>query len=368
MFMEAFATGFSMTANTKPGFCLENENYTLRFEGVLCDQAKNIVSHGFENCYSWREIMELVLDATEEADTDYLIDIEEAAEDALREWLITFQGWGLLSSILDSKIHRHVVLSLAYTSANWDTDTGGEFTEEKVFDTVKYVYDNIKGKELHSLVPKFGIWFEEIIEGEKSDERKKHFTLFFNAKWALEVKFVIEKKRVNNNLKDLAAEACVKSIMIEEDIVELDIPETLYEVVREKFRDAEWVRSFWSAKQENKNRGNKSNSSADDLNLIDKDTDEEVEVEDADDLEAIEDAQNEEFLASVVDELSSDVEHVLNGELEPDFLETEPEASNNDDNNTGGQMLEKSTNGIDGLLLIWVFMFMIIAVVAYIWC
>ena len=38
---------------------------------------------------------------------------------------------------------------LTFTSANWDTDTGGEFTEEKVFDTVKYVYDNIKGKELH---------------------------------------------------------------------------------------------------------------------------------------------------------------------------------------------------------------------------
>ena len=91
-------------------------------------------------------------------------------------------------------------------------------------------------------------------------------------------------------------------------------------------------------------------------------------MEDADDLEAIEDAQNEEFLASVVDELSSDVEHVLNGELEPDFLETEHEASNNDDNNISGQKIEKSTHGIDGLLLIWVFIFMIIAVVAYIWC
>ena len=116
--MEAFATGFSMAANTKPGFCMENENYSLKFEGVLCDQTKNIVSHGFENCYSWREIMELILDATDEADSDNLIDIEEAAEDATREWLVTFQGWGLLSSILDSKIHRHVVLSLAYTSAN----------------------------------------------------------------------------------------------------------------------------------------------------------------------------------------------------------------------------------------------------------
>ena len=94
MFMEAFATGFSMTANTKPGFCMENTNYKLKFEGVLCDESKNIVSHGFENCYSWREIMELVLDATEAANTDYLTDIEEAAEKAVRDWLVTFPGWG----------------------------------------------------------------------------------------------------------------------------------------------------------------------------------------------------------------------------------------------------------------------------------
>ena len=36
MFMEAFATGFSMAANTKPGFYMENDNYKLKFEGVLC--------------------------------------------------------------------------------------------------------------------------------------------------------------------------------------------------------------------------------------------------------------------------------------------------------------------------------------------
>ena len=361
MFMEAFATGFSMAANTKPGFCMENENYSLKFEGVLCDQTKNIVSHGFENCYSWREIMELILDATDEADSDNLIDIEEAAEDATREWLVTFQGWGLLSSILDSKIHRHVVLSLAYTSANWDTDTGGEFSEEKVFDTVKYVYDNIPGKEMHILVPKFGIWFEEIIDGGKKEERMKHFTLFFNAKWALEVKFVIEKKRIYNNLLDLAAEAAVQDIMIEEEIEELDIPETLFEVVREKFRDAEWVRSFWSAKQDIEGDSEASNQGDIDVDNPDNDdeTPNEIGIEDNDEAQNV----NEEFLASVVDELSSDVEHVLNGELEPDFHEEGSEVSNNNE-----QTSEKNIHGIDGLLSLWVFLFMVLGVVAYIWC
>ena len=233
--------------------------------------------------------MELILDATDEADSDNLIDIEEACEDAMREWLVTFQGWGLLSSILDSKIHRHVVLSLAYTSSNWDRDTGGEFSEEKVFETVKYVYDNIPGKELHNLVPKFGIWFEEIIEGSKKEERKKMFTLFFNAKWALEVRFVIEKKRVNNSLLDLAAEAAVQDFMIEEEIEELDIPETLFEVVRDKFRDVEWVRSFWSAKHE---IGDESEGNDNDLDDDNPDKEEEVQIPNENDFENEDAAQN----------------------------------------------------------------------------
>eukprot|EP00092_Neocalanus_flemingeri_P063415 GFUD01076734.1.p1 GENE.GFUD01076734.1~~GFUD01076734.1.p1 ORF type:complete len:320 (-),score=84.29 GFUD01076734.1:35-994(-) len=319
MFMEAFATGFSMSSDTKPGFCIENDNYKIGLEGALCDQTKNIVSRGFENCYSWREVMELILDATEEAAADNLIDIEEAAEDAMREWLVTFKGWGLLSSILDSKIHRHVVLSLAYTSSNWDMDTGGEFTEEKVFDTVKYVYDNIPGKELHSLVPKFGIWFEEIVEG------------------------------------DLAAEAAVKDIMIEEDIDELDIPETLFEVVRDKFCDAEWVRSFWSAKLEVDKEKEGSDVAGGNL---DKD-DGEVHQLNVDNIGVDDEVHNEEFLASVIDELSSDVEHVLDGDLEPDFHE---DVSNNVEQEV------KNIHGIDGLLSIWVFIFMILGIVAYIWC
>ena len=56
--------------------------------------------------------MDLILTATEEAGTDNLIDIEEVTENAVRRWLTTFPGWGLLSSILDNRLHRHVLLSL----------------------------------------------------------------------------------------------------------------------------------------------------------------------------------------------------------------------------------------------------------------
>ena len=69
--------------------------------------------------------MELILGATEAIDNDYLTDFGDVAEEVVKEWLVTFQGWGLLSSILDSNTDRYVVQSLAYTSAIWDSNTEG---------------------------------------------------------------------------------------------------------------------------------------------------------------------------------------------------------------------------------------------------
>ena len=342
MFMEAFATGFSLSSGTKPGFSEQNDKYRITFTEVICDQAKNIVSRGFEHCYNWKAVMDLILEATEEVGTDNIIDIEAGAEESLKEWLVTFQGWGLLSSILDSKMHRHVLLSLAYTSSNWDESTGGEFTEEKVFETVKYVYDNMPGKELRTLLPKFGCWFEEIVDGSKLCERKKMLTLFINAKWALQVKFVLEKKRVNKNLVDLAAEATVQRFHIEEDIEDLDIPGTLYKVVREKFRDIEWVRSYWNSqplKQFSPNLANIESEQEKEKKLPVEHQDEEEEEE-------------EEFLTSVMEELSEDVHQMIEANLaaNPESRRKEPPP------------------GIDSLLTLWVVIFMIIAFMVYVWC
>ena len=341
MFMEAFATGFSLSSGTKPGFSQENDKYSLTFSEVICDQAKNIVSRGFEHCYNWKAVMDLILEATEEVETDNIIDIEAGAEESLKEWLVTFQGWGLLSSILDSKMHRHVLLSLAYTSSNWDESTGGEFTEEKVFETVKYVYDNMPGKELRTLLPKFGCWFEEIVDGSKLCERKKMLTLFFNAKWALEVKFVLEKKRVNKNLVDFAAEAAVQKFHIEEDIEDLDIPETLYNVIREKFRDIEWVRSYWNSQPFKQFSPNLSNIETE------QEKEKKLTVEHQE-----EEEEEEEFLSSVMEELSEDVHQMIEANIgaNPEGRRKDPPA------------------GIDSLLTLWVVIFMIIAFIVYAWC
>ena len=90
--------------------------------------------------------------------------------------------------------------------------------------SIQHVWDNIPGKELYRLVPGFGIWIAVISEDNKEEERLKIVELVFVVKWRLEVKFLIEKKKVNDNLKDHAAESVVKNIMIEEEIEELVIP------------------------------------------------------------------------------------------------------------------------------------------------
>jgi len=247
--MEGFATGFALSGATRPGFSVENDKFKVSFDGVMCNEVKNIVSHGFESCYDWRPVMSLVLEAASQ-DYKVLLDIEERAEERMKRWLATFEGWGLLASILPPLKHRYFILSLAYTSANWDVSTGGEHSEEKVFEAVKTVFEAVPGKELNTLVPKFGMWFEELSEGGIEDQRKKQFTIFFNAKWVLEVKFVVEKKREVRSLVGLAAEVVVRRLECKEEVEALEVPRTLLPVVRDKFQDAEWVRKYWQYKAE----------------------------------------------------------------------------------------------------------------------
>eukprot|EP00091_Calanus_sinicus_P011732 TRINITY_DN26494_c0_g1_i1.p1 TRINITY_DN26494_c0_g1~~TRINITY_DN26494_c0_g1_i1.p1 ORF type:complete len:102 (+),score=14.14 TRINITY_DN26494_c0_g1_i1:213-518(+) len=90
--------------------------------------------------------MEMILEATE--DYDSMADVEEKTERVLRTWLTTFRGLGLLSSMLPTEKHRYFILSLAYASSNWNESTGGPYSTEKIFDTVKYVYENCPGKEI----------------------------------------------------------------------------------------------------------------------------------------------------------------------------------------------------------------------------
>jgi len=250
--MERFATGFSVSGATPPGYRLETEEFAVTFKGVVCDEAKNYITEGFEKCYCWTPVMNLLLQATQRPWAQPT-DVEESAEELIRAWIQTFEGWGLLSALLPTTSSRYFILSLAYTAEKWDTESGGEFSEEKVFDTVKMVYDNVPGKELQNILPSFGVWFEEMSEEESGgNSREKVLSLFFRAKWVLEVKFTMEKKRVNKSLLDLSAEASVQNIRFVQEINELIIPPVLRHALREKLKDADWERSYYSFVEHNK--------------------------------------------------------------------------------------------------------------------
>jgi len=79
-----------------------------------------------------------------------------------------------------------------------------------------------------------------------SNERRKSFSIVFNAKWSLEIQFLIEKKRVNTSLLDLAAEAVALRIKDRNDVVNLEVPVTLFDNVYDKFSDVKWIRSYWN--------------------------------------------------------------------------------------------------------------------------
>ena len=190
-----------------------------------------------------------MLGATEKAANDSTVDIEEAAEEALRDWMTSFQGWGLLTSLVPSSSIKHIKLCLEHKSQTWDADKQGVYQEEEVFNTVRQIYDRVEGKEIKRSLPKIAIWFEEIVTGGGGSERKKNLTICLSGKWELEVLFVVEKKRVNRNLVELAAETLVRSIYSEEEVEKLEVPRELLDTVKSKFRDAEWVRDYWRLKR-----------------------------------------------------------------------------------------------------------------------
>ena len=89
--------------------------------------------------------------------------------------------------------------------------------------------------------------------------------------------FEVEKLRVNRSLVERAAEVVVRRLELEEEVRQLQVskekirqlleqkqelemwllqvPRTLLPAVVDKFRDAEWVRSFWQHKADLENTG-----------------------------------------------------------------------------------------------------------------
>ena len=173
----------------------------------------NLVAEGLETFYDWSDIMELVSAAVQ--DQGSMDDVEDTISEAITDWLTTLSGWGLLSTLMPVEKSRHIIAALLYTNANWNETTGGPRTDLKVFDTVKYVYNHVPGRSVNDLVPRLGVWFQELRPSEKAQERKKRLVVYFKGQWDVQVKFVVEKKRViGETLLELACEAVANQVTV----------------------------------------------------------------------------------------------------------------------------------------------------------
>merc|ERR1719414_1174976 len=209
-FLQEMQPGFSVPGKTQPGHTIETQKFKIVFSGVLINDCENGLSRSLEHLYDWSDLMEMVLKATEHY--EYVSDIELLVEDHLRDWLCSYRGWGLVSNIVPSEQYRHFLLALFYISRDWVEATGGPRTGVKVFNTVKYIYNHIPEKRLQSLVPDFAVMLEDM-EFESSGGRKKTLSVYFTMDQSdIEVIFILEKKRANNNLVDLAAEIVSKNV------------------------------------------------------------------------------------------------------------------------------------------------------------
>merc|ERR1719348_426693 len=107
---------------------------------------------------------------------------------------------------------------------------------------------------------------------------------------------------MNQTLVDLAAESVVRNILIEEDICDLPIPETLFPVVLNKFCDIEWVRSYWNSQPEPQLF-----STTKSAQTLVEDSAQEVQEENL---------EEEEFLNAVIDDFTDDVQQIINNHID----------------------------------------------------
>jgi len=229
-----------------PGFAIRCDKVNITFEGVALSGRVTFVREGFEAFHDWGDIMELVSAAVQ--DQGSMDDVEDTISEAITDWLTTLSGWGLLSALTPVEKCRHIIAALLYTNANWNESTGGPRTDLKVFDTVKYIYNNVPGRSVHDLVPRLGVWFQELRPSEKAQERKKRLVVNFKGRVDVQVKFIVEKKRViGETLAELACEAVASQVwrLHHLDTKKLELADTLQGVLDRYFHDAQWVRKHW---------------------------------------------------------------------------------------------------------------------------
>ena len=164
-----FLPGFTNFQGTRPVAVLQNPTYHLTFSQVLlngnvsasfksfskfklCSGKKSpIVSRGFEGCYDWTDVMNILVDSLENFED--IEASEELAMDDLTCWFLTYDGWGLLSTLLPRQQHIQFKETLRDLKQNWPIEEA--YNEENCWEIF---YQDI---DLDEIIPQFEVNIKE---------------------------------------------------------------------------------------------------------------------------------------------------------------------------------------------------------------
>ena len=187
----------------------------------------------FESSYDWAPVMEIILDCLEDYHDKGAFQI--SCERRFKAWLYElgrFGGLGLLFALQHSST-QEILLDLCM---NFNLENPDQSSSE-LFEVLTELYENeTQGQHLSDLVVKV----EAKLQTTASEiERRKMLTLKFHGdSYFLIAKFSVEKIRLRTTLVEHAAEVVARLV---DDLEELEIPETLKDLVCDKIFDHCWV-------------------------------------------------------------------------------------------------------------------------------
>lgn len=224
-----FMPGFSYLEGTRPGDMLSKNTFQVSLLGVHLNGKQSLISHGFECCYDWSPVINILLEALknfEDVET-----FEDEAREYLNDWFKMYAGWGLLSSLLPQKLQLLFTNVLENIKQAWPSQI--EFSEERCWELFS------KDKVFEEIIPEFEVF---ITKNERLDENKIIKIRFVN-KWNLEVRFNVEKILAKKSLVNVSADAIADMLKNVEQVKDLEIPRTLCQVVVNQIKDLRWRRS-----------------------------------------------------------------------------------------------------------------------------
>ena len=255
---DTFFTGLSSHHGTKPGSRKTNETFSIKFEGISPDnkikaQLMSFIKFKFETCYDWSNVMAIVLECP---NNKYGGTFQEKMELCIREWLAQFEGWGLLFTLLPWDSQQFLLDLYAQLRHKYQEENANKSYEELFEEMLSFYELETKGvpgvSNFKQLIPKVEVDVMNIIGGAGENERNKLVRVkFLSSRFHLAADFIVHKKALRRSLVEIAAEAVAQTC---EDVEDLEIPDTLKEVVSEKIFDVYWVTTYWFAKYTERRR------------------------------------------------------------------------------------------------------------------